>query len=66
MGMNEGQRNAVWKTLALLALPVGILAGETSGQYHIENKVLITVIVAGVIVGAAVYIKAGGKPKDEE
>ncbi len=64
--MNEGQRNAVWKTLALLALPVGILAGDALGAPHIAAKVLITVCVAGVIVGAAAYIKAGGKPKDEE
>ena len=63
--MNEGQRNAVWKTLALLALPVGILAGDRHGRVDAE-EILATVCVAGVILGAAVYIKAGGKPKDEE
>jgi len=63
--MNEGQRNAVWKTLVVLALPVGILAGERLGVGDAED-ILATVCIAGVMVGVAVYIKAGGKPKDEE
>ncbi len=64
--MKEAQRNAVWKTLALLALPVGILAGEVTRALFALDKVGMTVCVAAVILTAAVYIKEGGKPKDEE
>ena len=65
--MNEGQRNILWKTLALLALPVGILVGGWANlsprPFSDPLQVLVTVCVAGALLGAAAYIKEGGSQK---
>ena len=63
--MTDRQRNAVWISLLILALPVGMLAGKHNDRWFgtdfIWKDLFFLVVVGGLFVAAALLIRAGGK-----